>query len=129
MIIDFHTHVFPEKIAAATVGALASSANTRPYSDGTVAGLLDSLRACGADAAVNLPVLTKPSQFDSIARFASEINRREYTDARIISFAGIHPDCEDFEERLNKLIATSRYQKKTVTTEVDENSMQKSFSK
>lgn len=100
MIIDFHTHVFPEKIAAATVGALASSANTRPYSDGTVAGLLDSLRAGGADAAVNLPVLTKPSQFDSIARFASEINRREYTDARIISFAGIHPDCEDFEERL-----------------------------
>ncbi|MBR2642161.1 MAG: Gfo/Idh/MocA family oxidoreductase [Lentisphaeria bacterium] len=36
-------------------------------------------------------------------------------------------DGADFEERLNKLIATSRYQKKTVAAEVDENSMQKSF--
>lgn len=103
MIIDFHTHVFPDKIAGATVAALQASSGTPARSDGTVAGLTSALREAGADIAVNLPVLTKPSQFDSIARFAGEINRAEYTDTRIISFGGMHPDCEDVEEKLSYL--------------------------
>ena len=58
MIIDFHTHVFPDKIAERTVRALEKSGNATAYSDGTHSGLLASLRGAGADVAVNLPVLT-----------------------------------------------------------------------
>ena len=100
MIIDFHTHAFPDKIAGATVDFLAKKANIKPHSDGTVSGLLASLDRAGADIGVNLPVLTKPGQFDSILKFASELNEREYTGQRIISFGGIHPAEEDIEGRL-----------------------------
>ena len=103
MIIDFHTHAFPDKIAAATVAALAKSGNIPPYSDGTVSGLLSALCSAGVDAAVNLPVLTKPAQFDSITRFAKELCDREYGSQRIISFAGAHPDMDDVDGRLGYL--------------------------
>ena len=101
MTVDFHTHVFPDKIAASTVAALESRGGTPAHSDGTVSGLLLGLREAGVTAAVNLPVLTKPTQFDSILAFAKDINGREYGAERIISFAGIHPLDENIEEHLN----------------------------
>ena len=101
MIVDFHTHVFPDKIAASTVAALESRGGTPSHSDGTVDGLLRSLREADVSIAVNLPVLTKPTQFDSILAFAKRINEREYDGERIISFAGIHPEDENIEEHLN----------------------------
>ena len=103
MIIDFHTHIFPDKIAEKTVHALERSANATAYSNGTAAGLLDALCRAGADIAVNLPVLTSPAQFDSITGFAAELNRVKYSGARILSFAGMHPDCEDVPEKLARL--------------------------
>lgn len=100
MIIDFHTHVFPDKIANATVAALAKSTNIPAYSDGTLDSLLLSLEEAGVDVAVNLPVLTRPTQFDSVLNFASVLNEKSYTGSRIISFAGAHPDMENPEEKL-----------------------------
>ena len=49
MIIDFHTHVFPDRIAASTVSALEAASGNRPYSDGTADGLLAALDAAGVD--------------------------------------------------------------------------------
>ena len=40
MIIDFHTHIFPDKIAKKTIDFLAAKGNVTPYSDGSVNGLL-----------------------------------------------------------------------------------------
>ena len=34
MIIDFHTHTYPDRIAAKTVGLLESRSGTRAHSDG-----------------------------------------------------------------------------------------------
>ena len=101
MIIDFHTHVFPDKIAGKTIELLAKKANTPPYSDGTVEGLKSRLKESGTEIAVTLPVLTSPSQFDSVLRFAKAINEKNGEDgAKLISFAGIHPDCEDIEGKM-----------------------------
>lgn len=101
MIIDFHTHVFPDKIAARTIDALATSGNIPPFSDGTTDGLLSRMEEAGVDVAVNLPVLTSPRQFESVNRFAKELNERFVTEARrIVSFAGIHPLCEDIEGKM-----------------------------
>lgn len=100
MVIDFHTHVFPEKIAAATVSALYDKSGTPPHSDATAAGLISLLESAGADIAVNLPVLTKASQFESILKFANGLNAQPYSGGKIISFAGIHPDDEDYYDRL-----------------------------
>ncbi len=104
MIIDFHTHVFPEHIASRTVEALAKASAQAPYSDGTEAGLLAAMKRGDVDLSVNLPVLTKPSQFESILRFARELNKKysenRDTGAAILSFAGIHPSDPEAELHL-----------------------------
>ena len=74
MLIDFHTHVFPDKIAESTISFLAKNSGTRAYTDGTAEGLIKEMERAEADVCVTLPVLTKASQFDSISRFAIQIN-------------------------------------------------------
>lgn len=98
MIIDFHTHIFPDKIAEATIGALSKSASIPPHSNGMRSGLEDSMAKNGIDISVNLPVLTKATQFDSIIKFASALNGEK--ESKIVSFAGFHPLIEDYEEKL-----------------------------
>lgn len=104
MIIDTHVHVFPDKIASKTVETLALKASIPPHSNGALDGLLGAMDKAQVDIAVSLPVLTKPSQFESIAQFAISINERFKSEKRkIISFGGIHPDCDDVEGKLNFL--------------------------
>ena len=38
MIIDFHTHIFPENIAARTIAKLSSGSGSNAYTDGTFGG-------------------------------------------------------------------------------------------
>ena len=91
MIIDFHTHAFPDKIAGRTISYLADRSNITPYTDGTIKGLEKAIDTAGVNLAVSLPVLTKPTQFESVLNFAIEVNDY-YLGKKIISFAGIHPD-------------------------------------
>lgn len=101
MIIDFHTHIFPDKIAEKTIDALSRKASIPPFSDGKISGIIEKMEASGVDIAINLPVATNPSQFESLNRFAASINAQfEGKDKRIISFAGIHPDCDDIEGKM-----------------------------
>ena len=104
MIIDFHTHIFPNKIAEATIGALAKKASNVPYTDGTANGMLNALDRAQADIAVTLPVLTKPTQFESVIRFAKQINDQFNGSSRkLLSFAGIHPACDDIKGKMKFL--------------------------
>ena len=43
MVIDFHTHAFPEKIAEKTLGLLAKLSQVEPETNGTISGLLSSM--------------------------------------------------------------------------------------
>ena len=104
MLIDFHTHVFPDKIAQSTINALKEKSNSTPYTDGTVLGMIDALKRANADIAITLPVLTKATQFDSVLNFVIEINNKfANSDKKLISFAGMHPDCENVEEKMLKI--------------------------
>lgn len=101
MYIDFHTHVFPDKIAEKAVSKLASIIQLKPSTNGTVRDLVRSMDDAGVNMSVILPVVTDPHQFDSILRFASQINEESAgTNRRLLSFAGIHPDCSDLDEKL-----------------------------
>ena len=101
MIIDFHTHIFPDKIAAKTIAALADAANVKAATDGTLSGLMQSMNENGVDVSVIQPVVTKPDQFDSINEFAHYVNTKY--EGRLISFGGIHPDCEDYKGKLDRI--------------------------
>lgn len=98
MIIDFHTHIFPDKIAAKTIESLGGLAGVKAATDGTLNGLLDSMEQSGVNTSVIMPVCTKPEQFDSINVFAKKVN--DTYQERLLSFGGIHPDCENYKEKL-----------------------------
>lgn len=102
MIIDFHTHIFPDKIAIPTVEKLKSylcdqGEECAAYTNGTLASLTESMKKAGVDKSVILPVVTNPKQFDSINRFSAENDGKN----GIIAFGGIHPDNENPEEKLD----------------------------
>ena len=104
MLIDFHTHVFPDKIAKSTIDALANNSGTKPNTDGTVEGMIKAMERANADICITLPVLTKPSQFESVAKFAQSINERfKGEKKRLISFGGMHPLCEDIDGKMRYL--------------------------
>lgn len=99
MVIDFHTHIFPDRIADKTIKFLSEEGGIKPYTDGTLSGLKKSMKENGIDISVVLPVVTKPSQFTSINEFATGITGKE----GIISFGGIHPDSQDYRGELNHI--------------------------
>lgn len=101
MIIDFHTHVFPDKIAEKTIEYLSGKGGIPPFARGTVDSLLEKMSEGSVDISVALPVVTSPKQFESINRFALEINTS--LGGKIISFGGIHPLCEDIEGKMRFL--------------------------
>ena len=101
MIIDFHTHAFPDALAARTIPKLAAMTEVPPHTDGTVRGLCKAMETAGVDYSVVLPVVTKPSQFDSVNAFSAEMNRLP----QLIAFGGIHPDDEDIPAHVAKIAA------------------------
>lgn len=101
MIIDFHTHIFPDKIAAKSIAFLEQESGIKAATNGTLKGLVDSMDKKGVDRCVIQPVVTKPAQFDSINTFSAQINE-QYGD-RLTAFGGIHPNCENYKEKLKQI--------------------------
>ena len=97
-MIDFHTHIFPDAVAAKTVPYLEKISCQRAYTDGTADGLLQSQENAGLHASVILPVVTKPSQTGSILKFAEQ-----FQEAPLISFGGVHPESADYKEELKDI--------------------------
>lgn len=102
MVIDFHTHTFPEKIANAALNKLSDSSGISYYLDGTLKGLIESMQKSGVTHSVVLPVVTNPAQFEAINTTAIKINEK-YADDGIISFGGIHPDNDNYREKIKWL--------------------------
>ncbi len=100
VLIDFHTHIFPDKIADKTIEILSANCErvdgrkTRPRSRATLDGLKESMKAEGVDVSVVMPIATTLTQSGSINRFAAEINGRD----GVYSFGSLHPMQEDWED-------------------------------
>ncbi|MBP1755390.1 MAG: hypothetical protein H6Q59_1788 [Firmicutes bacterium] len=99
MIIDFHTHIFPDGIAERTISKMEREGQVRAFTRGTLNELKRSMRENQIDISVILPVVTKPSQFETINQYAAEITGRD----GILSFGGIHPDMEDYRVKLDTI--------------------------
>lgn len=104
MIIDFHTHTFPDKIAAAAIEKLSKRARIHPFSDGTADGLAASAKAAGIDLSVVLPVATHTKQVTSINDYAAKTNETTGTTG-LFSFGCIHPDYPEWKEELSRIAA------------------------
>ena len=101
-ILDFHTHTFPDRIAAGAVSSLQAKSHSRAFSDGTEAGLAARARAAGITRCVVLPVATSPRQVvhinDSSIRIAQTAEETGLT-----SLGCMHPDYEDWSGELARI--------------------------
>jgi len=102
MVIDFHAHTFPDKIAIAAVQKLAGMSHTKAFADGTVTGLAASMAANGIDASLILPVATSERQVVHVNDASARINE-EWRDRGILSFAAMHPDFADWKNELSRV--------------------------
>ena len=102
MIIDFHTHTFPEKVSKKIVEKLAGASHTMPFTDGSVRGLLSSMKEAEVDWSVNLPVTTSAGQVEKINSSLME-QQEQLKSQGIITFGGIHPEYENYKEELRRL--------------------------
>ncbi len=102
MTVDMHTHTFPDRIAAATVQKLQALSHTRPFSDGTSAGLASRAAEAGVDWSVVMPVATTPRQVPHV-NDASVRLCGEYRDRGLISFGCMHPDFDGWKAELGRI--------------------------
>lgn len=101
MIIDFHTHIFPDKIASRTIEILENNITSRgkegkAFIAATRDALLSSMDKNGIAYSVVLPIATTLTQSASINNFAENVNNTE----RLFSFGSLHPMQENWESVL-----------------------------
>ncbi len=102
MIIDFHTHIFPDKIAGKVVQNLAKVSCTTPFTDGSQGQLLASMQKAGIDYSVTLPVMTSAEQVEKIHSGIIETSEQLMAQG-IIPFGGMHPAYENVRKELLRL--------------------------
>ncbi|MBP7051360.1 MAG: amidohydrolase family protein [Phycisphaerae bacterium] len=86
-IVDFHTHAFPDALAARAMKALVAEVPGIPaYLDGTVGDLVRSMDRAGIEKSVVCCIATKPEQFEPILRWCEHIRSD-----RLIPFPSVHP--------------------------------------
>lgn len=105
MIIDFHTHVFPDKISNRAIKSLEQNIidmQGKSYpakSDGTLNKLVEYMGTNHVDYSVVLPIATTVKQSISINKFAQEITGKN----GIISFGSVHPMQDDYDKVLYEI--------------------------
>jgi predicted TIM-barrel fold metal-dependent hydrolase len=100
LVIDFHTHSFPDELAAKAIPALAEKAGIPAMLNGTVKGLDRSMKDNGIACSVILNIATKPSQTEKVNSWAAQIQK---DNKNIISFGSIHPLYENWREELKRI--------------------------
>jgi hypothetical protein len=84
MIIDGHTHVYPDAVAKRAIGG--APGDLKRYGDGTVGSLTEVMAASGVDRSVCLGVANTPERVDNANRFAGSLDP-----ARFVGFGSVHP--------------------------------------
>ncbi len=101
MIIDFHTHAFPEKIAKPTIEKLSYTAGGLiPQTDGTINGLKAVMERDGVDKSVVLAIATNEKQQKAVNDFI-----KSQESDNIIPFGSVYPWAEDALDELERIKA------------------------
>jgi uncharacterized protein len=101
LILDGHSHAFPDALAARAVQSLTAGAKwhpVRPWHDGTVAGLLASMDRAGIHRTLMCSIATRPSQVAKITDWSAAI-----ASDRIVPFASVHPDFAQPEAEVERI--------------------------
>ncbi len=99
MLIDFHTHAFPDKLASRAIPTLShAGGGLEPYTDGTVSDLRRSMGEQGVDISVVLNIATNPTQQKNVNDFAAATAAPD-----LIPFGSVYPDSPDALGELERI--------------------------
>ena len=99
MLIDFHTHAFPEKIAERAIMSLAEKGGIKPYAMGKTEELVEKMNEDSVDISVVLNIATKPEQETNVNNFAISL----LENPRIIPFGSVYPASETSLSEIERL--------------------------
>lgn len=99
MVIDFHTHTFPERIAAAAMEKLQDAGHIPAHTDGTRPGLVKSMEEAGIKASVVLPVATNPQKVQSM----NDLSLLMSGQYGLIYFGCVHPLMENAAQEIRRI--------------------------
>ncbi len=108
MIIDSHSHDFPDQIAARAMNGMCRKTEGKLWAsgDGTLLNHLDQMELAGVDKAVSCPIATRPGMFDGLLRRAIAIQEGALgarAQQKIIPFASVHPRDPDVMNQLKAI--------------------------
>lgn len=102
MVIDFHTHAFPDRIAARAMDRISrATGGTIPVRDGTLGSLSRQSAEDGAKA-VLLAIATNAHQMHSVNDWAAQAMADEWV---VTAFGSVHPDAPDALEEIDRIAA------------------------
>lgn len=99
-VIDFHTHVFRDDVAARAIGSMSDDARYHAYYDGTVDGLLMEMDRAGVAVSVLAPVATSAKQVTSINDWTATM-----IGDRLVAFGAMHPEYPEPDIEIARMAA------------------------
>jgi len=99
-IIDFHAHVFPEKIVDKALVSISEFYGIKMTGGGTAVDLLESGSKVNVDKYVIHSTATKAEQVAAVNQFIKKV--KDSSD-KFIGFGTLHPDFENMEDEFEKI--------------------------
>jgi predicted TIM-barrel fold metal-dependent hydrolase len=102
MIIDAHTHIYPDDVAHKALNTVMKNGNglVSIHTDGTHNGLISSMDKAGIDYSIVLPVATGVGHGKTILEWIKKINPLS---ERIIFFGSVHPHDPGCRETIKEM--------------------------
>jgi len=100
LIVDFHAHVYPEKVAAKILPAAKKKLKVAVPGTGAPKDLLSHMERSGIDRSVILPLAKGREDVSSLNQWAQSVCKDG-----LIAFGAVHPFMDNLEEELDGLAA------------------------
>lgn len=100
MVIDFHVHAFPNKVADKAIETLEVIYGVKCFSDGKIYSLLENMKKTNVDISVIQPVSTDPRQVVSINTWSASLNK---ICKSLIGFGTMHPKFDGYYDEIQRM--------------------------
>lgn len=99
MLIDFHTHCFPPKVAEKAIPHLAAICGQTPLTDGTFDDTREKMKGWGVDKFLALNIATAPKQQTNVNNFAASMDK----EPAVRALGSVHAAAPDALEELERI--------------------------
>lgn len=99
MLIDFHSHAFPDNLAERAIASLSRTGGISPFAKGRISDLVEIMDEDGVDISIVLNIATKPTQETNVNNFAISL----LDNPRIVPFGSVYPGSDTSISEVRRL--------------------------